>query len=151
MTKAQDKQIEELTTQVIELKAQLSLLTKLYEKAQRSAVSTNGSDDPEAPLSRLTLKQHAVLLGELADVEHEEMGRLMKADVSTIKLHLRAAMVHLGAQNRNHLALKWKPIVDSIDGSRYRAAYGIDKRWWETKERGVMQELQAKKSTLAKK
>jgi DNA-binding NarL/FixJ family response regulator len=132
-TATKDQHIAELQEEIIGLRAKLELMSKLYERAQRATAPQ--SADPEAPLSRLTLKQHAVLLAELGGVDHEDIAKMMKADVSTIRLHLRAAMRHLDAENRNHLALKWRPVIDAIDDARYLSSYGIGKRWWDKRDR----------------
>lgn len=141
------KRLDELERENIALKAKLEMLERMYQEALRLRPSGDGGDT-DALLSRLTLKQHAVMLAFFGGKTYEQIASLMQADLTTVKLHLKAACVHLGAQNRNHLAIKWEPVIKTISDEKYLKNYGVTKDWWLSQPKEVMAQLIAKRSTL---
>ena len=98
-------------------------------------------------LDRLTIKRHAVLTASLGDVSYQEIAKLMECDITTVKLHLKAALNILGIQTRSILLADHKKILDSIADKEYQARYGINKRWWLEKNDDLMSVLTSTKPT----
>lgn len=81
-------------------------------------------------LDRLTIKRHAVLTATLGGVSYQEIAKHMACDVSTVKLHLRAALTILGIRDRAFLLAACGDLLDFISDEDYLSSYGLSKRWW---------------------
>jgi DNA-binding CsgD family transcriptional regulator len=143
------RKLDEIEHENIELKAKLEMLERMY----RDALASRSLQAPENRdlLTKLTLKQHAVMLATLSGMSYEEIAGILQADLTTVKLHLKAAMGHLGVANRNLLAIRWKSVIDSIPDAEYTRMHGLPKEWWVSQPKAVMAALLTKRSTLYRK
>lgn len=98
-------------------------------------------------LKGITLKRHAVLTGTLGGLGYEEMAKLMKCDVTTVKLHLKACLNTLAISTRSALLAQHIHMLDSIPDKEYEMQYGISKRWWLEQKPEVMKVIAATKPT----
>ena len=96
-------------------------------------------------LSRLTVKRHAVLTATLGGVNYFQIARMMECHVTTVKLHLRAALDILEIRDRNFLLISWPDLLDVIPDDDYEAKYGIGKKWWLDGTPALMAVLRATK------
>lgn len=141
--------LDDLERENIALKAKLEMLERMYQEAIRMH-SSGEPVDTDALLSRLTQKQHAVMLAFFGGQSYDDIAGHMNADITTVKLHLKAACTNLGAQNRSHLLMTWGPVVKSISDERYSRQFNVTKDWWIRRPPPLMEQLQAKRSTLYK-
>jgi DNA-binding CsgD family transcriptional regulator len=139
--------LDDLERENIALKAKLEMLERMYQEAIRMH-SSGEPVDTDALLSRLTQKQHAVMLAFFGGQSYDDIAGHMSADITTVKLHLKAACTNLGAQNRNHLLNTWGPVVNSISAERYSRQFHVTKDWWIGQPKLLMEQLRAKRSTL---
>ena len=86
-----------------------------------------------AKLEKLTLKRHAVLTATLGDRSYQQQAEDLGVDVTTIKLHLRAALQILGIPNRSVLLVRHKQMLDEISDAEYKRLFMIGKTWWMEK------------------
>jgi len=98
-------------------------------------------------LTRLTLKRHAALTASLSDVSYQEMAKLMQCDVTTVKLHLKAAMNAFDIPTRSILLSSHKGLIEGIPDAEYKKVYGISKRWWLEQDKDLMAVLTSTKPT----
>lgn len=84
----------------------------------------------KAKLDRLTIKRHAVLTATLGGVSYQEIAKYMACDVSTVKLHLRAALNILGIRDRAFLLAACGDLLDFMSDEDYERCFGLTKRWW---------------------
>ena len=96
-------------------------------------------------LERLTLKRHAVLTATLGGVSYQEIAKLLACDLTTVKLHLKAALKTLDIRSRSVLLAASPDLIKGIPDSIYKTRFGIGKRWWLEERPGVLAVLQAKK------
>jgi DNA-binding NarL/FixJ family response regulator len=96
-------------------------------------------------LEKLTLKRHAVLTATLGGQSYQAIANAMGCDVTTVKLHLKAALNILGLRDRSTLLAKASDMLDLITDEDYEARYGIGKRWWLEHDGQLMAVLMAKK------
>lgn len=76
---------------------------------------------------------------------YKQISNHMGCDVSTVKIHLRAAMNMLGIESRDKLMAAYPDLLHHIDDGDYTARYGISKRWWLEEKPSVMAVLLRKK------
>lgn len=116
-----------------------SILLKILDKVTAiEAATVGGNKMPKTSadailrekLDHLTLKRHAVLTATLGDVGYSEIANLMKCDVTTVKLNLKASMTALDIASRDILLTSHKRMLDVISDKEYLERYGISKRWW---------------------
>lgn len=98
-------------------------------------------------LDRLTLKRHAVLTASLGGVGYQELAKLMKCDVTTVKLHLKAALNMLDVPTRSILLSTHKNLIEAIPDQEYKNRYGLSKRWWLEQDEDLMAVLTSTKPT----
>ena len=98
-------------------------------------------------LDHLTLKRHAVLTATLGDVGYAEIAGLMKCDVTTVKLNLKASMTALDIASRDILLTSHKRMLDVIPEAEYVKRYGISKRWWLENNQELMDLLSKTKAS----
>jgi DNA-binding CsgD family transcriptional regulator len=96
-------------------------------------------------LDRLTIKRHAVLTATLGGVGYQELAKIMGCDVTTIKLHLKSAMMLLDIASRSTLLATHKAILDPIPDKEYESRYGVSKRWWLEQKHDLMEVLTSTK------
>lgn len=96
-------------------------------------------------LERLTIKRHAVLLATLGGVSYKDIAGYMACDITTVKLHLKAALTILGIQSRAFLLAVCGDMLDSITDREYEQRYGLSKRWWLDQQPALMGVLRATK------
>lgn len=102
--------------------------------------------DPLELLSKLSLKQHAVMLAVLGGLRNARIAELMQCDRTIVSAHLNAALTHLRCTDRHHLAALWCEPIGRIADSAYRAHFGLSKRWFEAPEPLLMTLLRRKTS-----
>jgi DNA-binding NarL/FixJ family response regulator len=98
-------------------------------------------------LEKLTLKRHAVLTATLGGQSYQAIANAMGCDLTTVKLHLKAALEVLGIRNRSFLLVSWPNVLDFISDMEYEARYGVSKRWWLENKPELMAVLRACKPT----
>lgn len=96
-------------------------------------------------LGRLTLKRHAVLTATLGNQSYQSIAKAMQCDVSTVKLHLKAALDTLGIKDRSMLLASHPNILDFMSDADYEMRYGVGKRWWLTQKPPLMAVLRTTK------
>jgi DNA-binding NarL/FixJ family response regulator len=96
-------------------------------------------------LEKLTFKRHAVLTATLGGQSYQAIAKAMGCNLTTVKLHLKAALNILGLRDRSTLLAKASTMLDFIHDSDYEARYGIGKRWWLEDNDQLMAVLMAKK------
>lgn len=96
-------------------------------------------------LEKLTLKRHAVLTATLGGQSYQAIAKAMGCDLTTVKLHLKAALDVLGIRNRSFLLVSWINLLDFISDAEYEARYGIGKHWWLEEKPELMVVLRATK------
>lgn len=96
-------------------------------------------------LARLTLKRHAVLTATLGGLSYQEIAKLMACDVSTIKLHLKAALQILRLKDRAFLLAAHSNLLQTLSDKEYLRRYGLSKTWWLESSPSIMTVLQATK------
>lgn len=96
-------------------------------------------------LSKLTLKRHATLTATLGGLSYEQIAQLMGCDVSTVKVHLRNALLILGIASRSILLSSHRDMLDFLDDAQYKATFGLGKRWWLDQDPAVIATLQVKR------
>lgn len=143
--KTSDKQDHQSEYQLVLLK-----LEKIEEMLERSiaqgAGAAQGSPSViKEKLSRLTVKRHAVLTASLGGVGYQEIAKIMECDVSTVKLHLKAALTMLEIPSREVLLISHKNMLDSIKDKEYETTFGIGKRWWLEQKPDLMGVLRTTK------
>ncbi len=149
-TQALEAVVQQQQTEIAKLTAQLELMRELYDQRGAAVAAAPEVKDTEAQLSRLTLKQHAVLTATLGGLSYQEIADIMNVDVTTAKLHLKAAMTHLGVENRQLLGIRWGTEIEGIPTAEYRTKFGVGKRWWEELDSAVLRTLTTKTSSLYK-
>lgn len=102
--------------------------------------------DTLALLSKLSLKQQAVMLAVLGGLRNARIAELMQCDRTIVSAHLNAALTHLRCTDRHHLAALWREPIEQIDDGAYRAHFGLSKRWFECPEPHLMLLLTRKTS-----
>lgn len=102
--------------------------------------------DTLAALSKLSLKQHAVLLGILQGMRNVRIAELMHCDRTIVSSHLNAALTHLRCTDRHHLKEIWTERVGQISDAAYRDHFGVSKRWFETLDPDELELLRRKQS-----
>jgi DNA-binding CsgD family transcriptional regulator len=149
MTKLSEQMLAKLERENIELRAKVETLEALVQGAMRSQIRPTEVDPSiDAKLSRLTLKQHAVVLGTLGGMTYQDLAALFHADDSTVKLHLKAALTHLGVQSRNHMNVTLSGMFNAIPEEEYLRKYGISKTWWINPDDELLAKLRFKRSSL---
>ena len=103
-------------------------------------------DDTLQALSKLSLKQHAVMLAIFGGLTNTRTAELMRCNRSIVQGHLNAALTHLRCTDRAHLIEQWGPRVDRIEERAYRAHFGLSKRWFDTEDVHVIERLTVKKA-----
>jgi DNA-binding CsgD family transcriptional regulator len=141
------KKIEELELENAILKAKLEMLERMYQESIRMH-SSREPVDTDALLSRLTQKQHAVMVAFFGGQSYDDIAGHMGVDVTTVKLHLKAACANLGAHNRSHLLNTWGPVINSISAESYSRQFHVTKDWWIRQPQLLMEQLRTKRSTL---
>jgi DNA-binding CsgD family transcriptional regulator len=106
-----------------------------------SAAVTPGHTAIEQLLAPLTLKQHAVILGFLGGLTYAEIAEHMQVDQTTVKLHLRAALNHFGAQSRDQFAITHGKAINDLSSKQYEDAFGLPKEWWKSKSKPLWEAL----------
>lgn len=96
-------------------------------------------------LKKLTLKRHAVLTAILGGQSYQTIAKAMACDLTTVKLHLKAALDILGVRNRSELLVKSPDLLGFITDADYEGRYGVGKRWWLEEKPELMAVLTAKK------
>ncbi len=96
-------------------------------------------------LHKLTLKRHAVLTATLGGVGYAEIATIMDCDITTVKLHMKAALNLFDIANRSLLLSAHKDLIDSIPDKDYEMSYGISKRWWLVQKPNLMDVLRKTK------
>lgn len=81
-------------------------------------------------LGRLTLKRHAVLTATLGGQSYQQIAKLMNCDVTTVKLHLKAALSKLDVRSRSDLLATHSDLLACISEAVYQQHFGISKQWW---------------------
>ena len=133
-----------------------SILLKILDKVTAIEAATVGASKmPKTSadailrekLDRLTLKRHAVLTATLGDVGYSEIANLMKCDVTTVKLNLKASLNSFDIASRDILLTSHKRMLDVISDKEYLERYGISKRWWLENNPELMDLLSKTKAT----
>jgi hypothetical protein len=127
--------------------AKLSTIEKLLTAGEKSPAKQAGDAVLAERLTRLTIKRHAVLTATLGEVSYTEIAKLMKCDVTTVKLHLKAALTSLDIPSRSALLATHKRMLDSIPEREYVKRYNISKRWWLENNPSLMDVLTTTKPT----
>lgn len=96
-------------------------------------------------LEKLTLKRHAVLTATLGGQSYQAIAKAMECDVTTVKLHLKAALDVLGVRNRSMLMANSPSLLDFITDEEYESRYGMGKTWWLVEKPELMAVLRATK------
>ncbi len=96
-------------------------------------------------LEKLTLKRHAVLTATLGGQGYQAIAKAMGCDVTTVKLHLKAALTTLKLASRSALLAKSSQMLDGISDSDYQRRFAISKRWWTEDNAALMAVLSASK------
>ncbi len=96
-------------------------------------------------LDRLTLKRHAVLTATLGMQSYQAIAKAMTCDVSTVKLHLKAALDTLGIKDRSMLLATHPDLLDFVSDADYKMRYGVGKRWWLSETPQLMAVLRTTK------
>jgi DNA-binding CsgD family transcriptional regulator len=96
-------------------------------------------------LSDLTIKRHAVLTATLGGVSYAEIAKIMGCDVTTVKLHLRAALQLLDIPSREALLVSHRRMLDPIDDRDYEITFSVGKRWWLEQKPDLMNVLRTVK------
>lgn len=102
--------------------------------------------DTLAALSKLSLKQHAVVLAILQGMRNVRVAELMQCDRTIVSAHLNAALTHLRCTDRHHLKAAWAERIEEISDEAYQEHFGITKRWFETLDADMMARLRRKQS-----
>ncbi len=102
--------------------------------------------DTLAALSKLSLKQHAVVLAILQGMRNVRVAELMQCDRTIVSAHLNAALTHLRCTDRHHLKAAWAERIAEIGDEAYQEHFGITKRWFETLDADLMARLRRKQS-----
>lgn len=129
----------------------LKTLRLMAEQLNRIETSVTGASGKVAKTSKeavlrerldhLTIKRHAVLTATLGGVGYQELAKIMACDVTTVKLHLKAAITSLDIPNRSLLLASHKEMLDPIPDKEYEARYGVSKRWWLEQKPDLMRVL----------
>jgi DNA-binding CsgD family transcriptional regulator len=149
-TKTAGRSIAQLEKENLQLKAKLEAYESMLQSALQSRGQTKTAGEIDARLSRLTKKQHAVVLASIGGLSYQEIAAIMQADESTVKLHLKAALVHLGVESRAHLISTLKEQLLLVPNEEYVAKYGVPHSWWEKPAGDLLAELRMKRSSLYK-
>jgi DNA-binding NarL/FixJ family response regulator len=96
-------------------------------------------------LERLTLKRHAVLTATLGGQSYQAIATTMGCDLTTVKLHLKAALNVLGVRNKSSLLAQSPNLLNFASDEDYERRYGVGKRWWLTEKPELMAVLRATK------
>lgn len=102
--------------------------------------------DTLAALSKLSLKQHAVVLAILQGMRNVRIAELMQCDRTIVSAHLNAALTHLRCTDRHHLREAWAGRIAEISDDAYQEHFGITKHWFETLDPDLMARLRRKQS-----
>jgi len=129
--------------EVVEKALATSSVSPAVAKAAISPPSTEAV--VEERLNHLTLKRHAVLTATLGGVSYQGIAELMGCDLTTVKLHLKAALEVLGIRNRSFLLISWPDLLHFIPDQEYERRFGLSKRWWLTEKPELMSVLRATK------
>ncbi|MFP5405108.1 MAG: hypothetical protein ACLGHY_01785 [Gammaproteobacteria bacterium] len=97
-------------------------------------------------LSKLSLKQHAVVLAMLHGMRNVRIAELMQCDRTIVSSHLNAALTHLRCTDRHHLKAIWGDRIAQISDEAYQEHFGLTKRWFETLDPELMALLTRKQS-----
>ncbi len=125
----------------------------LSDKSGDEMVSQQDQEAPKpirrdtlAALSKLSLKQHAVVLAILDGMRNVRVAELMQCDRTIVSAHLNAALTHLRCTDRHHLKAAWAERIEEISDEAYQEHFGITKRWFETLDADLMARLRRKQS-----
>lgn len=140
---------QELLIQILarldKMESKVDTLSKSVSGPSAGVAKTSAEAVLREKLDRLTIKRHAVLTASLAGISYQEIAKLMGCDVTTAKLHLKAALAALAIQSRSVLLTAHKHILDTIPDSEYEKRYGISRRWWLEQKPEVMEVLRTVK------
>jgi FixJ family two-component response regulator len=136
---------QELLTQILarmeRMELKVEALSKSVSGPSAGVAKTSAEAVLREKLDRLTVKRHAVFTASLAGNSYQEIAKLMGCDVTTAKLHLKAALAVLGISSRSVLLMSNKGILDPIPDIEYEKRYGISKRWWLEQKPETMEVL----------
>lgn len=127
--------------------ARLDNIEKVIVGPSAKVAKTSAEAVLREKLDHLTIKRHAVLTASLSGVSYQELSTLMKCDLTTVKLHLKAALTALDIPTRSILLASHKQLLDPIPDSEYASRYGISKRWWLEQKPDLMEVLRTIKPT----
>ena len=123
------------------------VLMEVMGQTQNSSQATAGAMPLESEILRLklenlTLKRHAVLTATLGGLSYDQIAQHLGCDVSTVKAHLRNALLILGIASRTILLASHRNMLDGLDDAQYKARFGLTKRWWIDKDPSVIASVQ---------
>ena len=135
----------QILTRMDKMESKMESLSKAVTGPSAGVAKTSAEAVLREKLDRLTVKRHAVLTASIAGISYQEIAKLMGCDVTTAKLHLKAALAALAIQSRSVLLTNNKNILDAIPDSEYEKRYGISRRWWLEQKPEVMEVLRTVK------
>ena len=97
-------------------------------------------------LGNLTLKRHAVLTATLGGQSYKAIAKFMECDLTTVKLHLKAALNGVGVKGRADLLANESNLLQAIPDAEYAQRYGISKQWWMEDNPELLKVLQTTKA-----
>jgi len=139
-----------LHEQVIALTAKMDFMAPLFERLMDAKLAQPGIEaapkpadsdavDPSAPLHQdtlrrihnMTVKQRAVLFGVITGSSYQEVADAMRVDITTVKLHMRAALNKLGLEQKSSLMMQAAMLRELIakSGGSDDLAFGISLEW----------------------
>jgi DNA-binding CsgD family transcriptional regulator len=130
-----------------EILAKLIAIEKAVNMSNGKVPKSSADAVLREKLDRLTIKRHAVLTATLGDVSYQDIAKIMGCDVTTVKLHLKAAMQLLGIETRSSLLVQHKDILSFIPDREYESRYGVSKKWWLEQKQPLMDVLRSIKPT----
>lgn len=130
--------IKEIGGLLDRMSEQLNRIEKSVSQPSGKVAKTSAEAVLRERLDRLTIKRHAVLTAMLGGVSYQELSKLMGCDLTTVKLHLKAALTILEIPSRSVLFASHIHILDAIPDKEYVSRYGISKRWWLEENKELM-------------
>lgn len=145
--------------EIIRLTAQLEMLKQMYEDDRRviAQLLADKAEHAAAPqkaggagvagvlirgFSSMTVKQRAVAFATLVGCSYREIAAAIGVDETTIKLHLKAALVKLGGISRSEFMSHAQEVLDGIEAmGGSEAIFGMPLDWVKTRPEALLQQL----------
>jgi len=129
---------------------------KVLEGMLREALKTQAQGDarkrervqPVDELDRLTTKQMAVVLARIGGLTFARIASLMQVDDTTVKLHMKAALNHIGATSSEFGLEEFGKKVAQIPDQEFLQRFSLRKEWWIRPSQATLSALSKRRGTI---